>query len=68
MKNLTILTLSALFLGGVAFNSVQAASKEEVSMCIETIEQMTGDKITADIKKLCEEGKLEEAIATAMGG
>jgi len=46
----------------------QKASSEEVKICQETIKEMTGGKPPAASVKLCNEGKLNEAIEKAMAG
>jgi len=67
-------TLSLAFaLGLVALAAAnpaqaQSASAEEVKICKETITEMTGGKPPAAAVKLCEQGKLNEAIEKAMGG
>lgn len=48
--------------------SAQKASPEEVKICNETIKEMTGGKPPAAAVKLCNEGKLNEAIEKAMAG
>lgn len=69
MNRVLLSSLLGGFMLSAMITSVHAqTSKEEVEMCIQTIEQMSGGKASAATKKLCEEGKMEEAIATAMGG
>lgn len=46
----------------------QKATPEEVKICAETIKEMTGGKPPAEAVKLCEQGKLNEAIEKAMAG
>lgn len=54
---------------GLASPAVMAAaSPEEVKICKETISEMTGGKPPAEAVKLCEQGKLNEAIEKAMAG
>ena len=53
---------------GLFANTAVAASAEEVKICKETISEMTGGKPPAAAVKLCEEGKLNEAIEKAMAG
>ncbi len=54
---------------GLAGQPAQAAaSAEEVKICKETISEMTGGKPPAEAVKLCEQGKLNEAIEKAMAG
>ena len=48
--------------------SAQKASPEEVKICKETIKEMTGGKPPAEAVKLCDQGKLNEAIEKAMAG
>jgi len=48
--------------------SAQSASPEEVKICQETIKEMTGGKPSAGAVKLCDQGKLNEAIEKAMSG
>jgi len=48
--------------------SAQKASPEEVKICQETIKEMSGGKPPAEAVKLCNEGKLNEAIEKAMAG
>jgi len=48
--------------------SAQKASPEEVKICLETIKEMSGGKPPAAAVKLCEQGKLNEAIEKAMAG
>ena len=56
--------------GAISFSpaSVEAASAEEVKICKETISEMTGGKPPAEAVKLCDQGKLNEAIEKAMAG
>jgi hypothetical protein len=70
MRNLLAIT-AALGLAaamGLASHAVQAASAEEVKICKETISEMTGGKPPAEAVKLCDQGKLNEAIEKAMAG
>jgi hypothetical protein len=46
----------------------RAVTAEEVKICKETISEMTGGKPPADAVKLCDQGKLNEAIEKAMAG
>jgi len=48
--------------------AAQQASPEEVKICQETIKEMTGGKPPAAAVKLCDQGKLNEAIEKAMAG
>ncbi len=69
MNKLTAVTLSLIFTANISVPAAYAqASKEEVSMCIETVKQMAGNSAPAEAIKMCEQGKMEEAIAIAMGG
>ena len=70
---MTKITFGALALGfaaaiSLSSNMAQAASAEEVKICKETISEMTGGKPPAAAVKLCDEGKLNEAIEMAMAG
>lgn len=67
-KKVTAVVGAVALFGAVATTAYAQASKDEIAMCIETVEQMTGGKASGEAKKLCEQGKMEEAIATAMGG
>ena len=69
MKNVFAVAAVMALIGAVstAPASAQSASAEEVKICKETISEMTGGKPPADAVKLCEQGKLNEAIEKAMG-
>jgi hypothetical protein len=69
MRNL--LTIAAALGLAATFGfagTAQAASPEEVKICKETISEMTGGKPPAEAVKLCDQGKLNEAIEKAMAG
>ena len=70
MNKLLTAALAVGFLGVAAAGpaSAQKASPEEVKICKETIKEMTGGKPPAEAVKLCEQGKLNEAIEKAMAG
>jgi hypothetical protein len=70
MKNVFAAAAVMALIGAVSATpaSAQSASAEEVKICKETISEMTGGKPPADAVKLCEQGKLNEAIEKAMGG
>jgi len=70
MYKVFALTLAIGFIGAVATNPVSAqnASPEEVKICQETIKEMTGGKPPTAAVKLCDQGKLNEAIEKAMAG
>jgi len=70
MKNLFTAALALGFIAALATGpaSAQKASPEEVKICKETIKEMTGGKPPAEAVKLCEQGKLNEAIEKAMAG
>ncbi len=53
---------------GLTAQTAAAASAEEVKICKETISEMTGGKPPAEAVKLCDQGKLNEAIEKAMAG
>ena len=63
----TVALMGALATGLGAGTAV-AASAEEVKICKETISEMTGGKPPAEAVKLCDQGKLNEAIEKAMAG
>lgn len=69
MKNVFAVAAVMALIGAVsaAPASAQSASAEEVKICKETISEMTGGKPPAEAVKLCEQGKLNEAIEKAMG-
>jgi hypothetical protein len=70
MKNVFAAAAVMALIGAVSATpaSAQSASAEEVKICKETISEMTGGKPPAEAVKLCEQGKLNEAIEKAMGG
>jgi len=70
MKNVFAAAAVMALIGAVSATpaSAQSASAEEVKICKETITEMTGGKPPAEAVKLCEQGKLNEAIEKAMGG
>jgi len=70
MKRIFAAALALGFIAATAAGpaSAQKASPEEVKICKETIKEMTGGKPPAEAVKLCEQGKLNEAIEKAMAG
>jgi len=70
MKRVLIAVAAFGFIAALAAApaSAQKASPEEVKICQETIKEMTGGKPPAAAVKLCNEGKLNEAIEKAMAG
>jgi len=70
MQRIFTAAFALLAIGSLAVNPVSAqnASPEEVKICQETIKEMTGGKPPAEAVKLCEQGKLNEAIEKAMAG
>ena len=70
MNKLITTAIAVGFLGVLATGpaSAQKASPEEIKICKETISEMTGGKPPAEAVKLCEQGKLNEAIEKAMAG
>lgn len=68
----TILTAASMLgliaLVGTPSAFAQSASAEEIKICQETIKEMTGGKPPAEAVKLCNDGKLNEAIERAMAG
>lgn len=70
MQRIFAAALALGFVGALAATpaSAQNASAEEVKICQETIKEMTGGKPPAEAVKLCNEGKLNEAIEKAMAG
>jgi hypothetical protein len=69
MRN--ILTIAAALGIAATFgfaDTAKATTAEEVKICKETISEMTGGKPPADAVKLCDQGKLNEAIEKAMAG
>ena len=70
---MTKLMLTAITLGFIGAHlaapaQAQSANAEEVKICKETISEMTGGKPPAEAVKLCDQGKLNEAIEKAMAG
>ena len=70
---MTKLMLTAITLGFIGAHMIapakaQSANAEEVKICKETISEMTGGKPPAEAVKLCDQGKLNEAIEKAMAG
>lgn len=63
-----IALMGAVATGFITHPAAAAASAEEVKICKETISEMTGGKPPAEAVKLCEQGKLNEAIEKAMAG
>ena len=61
-----IAAFALAFVGVLAIGpaSAQKASPEEVKIC----KEMTGGKPPAEAVKLCDQGKLNEAIEKAMAG
>jgi len=70
MKKVYVAAIAVGFFVALAAGPVaaQKASPEEVKICQETIKEMTGGKPPAEAVKLCEQGKLNEAIEKAMAG
>jgi len=70
MKTLIFAGLALGFAASLAATpaSAQSANAEEVKICKETISEMTGGKPPAEAVKLCDQGKLNEAIEKAMAG
>jgi len=69
MKTLLSLTAIGLIVSlSAGPGHAQAVSAEEIKICKETISEMSGGKPPAEAVKLCEQGKLNEAIEKAMSG
>jgi hypothetical protein len=69
MKTTMLTAAIGLFVAMSALpQTTAAATAEEIKICKETISEMTGGKPPAEAVKLCEQGKLNEAIEKAMAG
>lgn len=44
----------------------EGATKEELEVCLKAVEQITGKKPSSETVKLCEEGKMDDAITAAL--
>jgi hypothetical protein len=69
MSNPILLFVTVIF--GMLSATAGAAdkpSKQEVKICLQTINDMTGGKPPQSAVKLCQQGKLDAAIDKAMSG